>query len=75
MLMATHRGQRSLPDPLELEAQVVVCCAMWAMETKFGCSTGAASVLNPEPPLQPLHFITLKNYFGGGMGLESWKSG
>lgn len=40
-----YRGQK-LFNPLVLELQVVVCCQMWVLKTKFWSSVRAISIFN-----------------------------
>jgi len=46
MYAGTHVGQRRMPDPLELELQVVVSLLMWVLGVKLESSERAASDLN-----------------------------
>lgn len=48
MYAGTHRGQKTVPEPLELDLQTVNCL-MGVMETELWTSAIAANALSTEP--------------------------
>lgn len=50
-----HRGYKRTSDPLELQLQACASRSVWLLQTEWGSSTRAASVLlTTAPSLQPV---------------------